>query len=628
MMPEIFIGEVPLRPNPSNSSPENKFADAFNNSTRRTLRYIPPECQTGEIVVRPMIDMVHAGSRKLEAMAVGYFLGRKPPFFTRCRLTSVNLQLVLQWWEPGIALRKHSHKQVPVWIKLRHLPVEFWTEDGLSTVASGIGRLLYPDDNESMHETEFRSSQCPTTKKSTKPPVKVFVQKPDDPVHMPSDPVSPPSQAHAAPLGEIPSTQNVHPWDKGKRSGSDKGSWNWLVDHTGPGNRIWLAWDATDIAVDIMLVHLQCDHCRVHNLQSHSSSLVMVVYGLNVVIPRRELWAQLVDIMETVEEDAWLVLGDFNTVLDLSEVCGNSGDISTAIEDFWACLLDTGLINVPAHGSCFTWHNCSDGPRSLWKKLDRMVANDRWLLSWAKATCLCSTPRTSDHSALVLKGYDHRKAGRLFHFDNYLAKTPGFLDLVRAVWEHSIYGTPMYSVTGKLKALKPTFRSLRKGKGDLSANVSKAKGFLDSIQHNGPKFNGSKGGTSILKFFKKIAARRSAQKIFQITSTGGDMVFEESEVLAEFINFYSNLLGGQRWNNYINLMFLRPWVRYVITQEEGDGMIQPVERNEVKESIFDIAEDKAPGPDSFSSAFYKAAWSVIGDEITEAVQEFFHSDKL
>ncbi|KAL0282467.1 UNVERIFIED_CONTAM: hypothetical protein Sradi_7260700 [Sesamum radiatum] len=33
----------------------------------------------------------------------------------------------------------------PVWIKLRHLPVELWTTEGLSTVASGIGRPLYPD---------------------------------------------------------------------------------------------------------------------------------------------------------------------------------------------------------------------------------------------------------------------------------------------------------------------------------------------------------------------------------------------------------------------------------------------------------------------------------------------------
>ncbi|KAL0300100.1 UNVERIFIED_CONTAM: hypothetical protein Sangu_3139500 [Sesamum angustifolium] len=43
-----------------------------------------------------------------------------------------------------MVLRKLKHTEVPVWIKLRHLPVELWTTEGLSTVASGIGRPLYP----------------------------------------------------------------------------------------------------------------------------------------------------------------------------------------------------------------------------------------------------------------------------------------------------------------------------------------------------------------------------------------------------------------------------------------------------------------------------------------------------
>ncbi|KAL2236344.1 UNVERIFIED_CONTAM: hypothetical protein Sindi_0826100 [Sesamum indicum] len=44
-----------------------------------------------------------------------------------------------------MAMRKLKHTQAPVWIKLRHLPMEFWTTDGLSTVASGVGKPLYPD---------------------------------------------------------------------------------------------------------------------------------------------------------------------------------------------------------------------------------------------------------------------------------------------------------------------------------------------------------------------------------------------------------------------------------------------------------------------------------------------------
>ncbi|KAL2224533.1 UNVERIFIED_CONTAM: hypothetical protein Sindi_3021000 [Sesamum indicum] len=47
--------------------------------------------------------------------------------------------------ETGHAMRKMKHTQVPVWKKLRHLPMEFWMTEGLSIVASGVGKPLYPD---------------------------------------------------------------------------------------------------------------------------------------------------------------------------------------------------------------------------------------------------------------------------------------------------------------------------------------------------------------------------------------------------------------------------------------------------------------------------------------------------
>ncbi|KAL0298111.1 UNVERIFIED_CONTAM: putative ribonuclease H protein [Sesamum angustifolium] len=38
--------------------------------------------------------------------------------------------------------------------------------------------------------------------------------------------------------------------------------------------------------------------------------------------------------------------------------------------------------------------------------------------------------------------------------------------------------------------------------------------------------------------------------------------------------------------------------------------------------------DKAPGPDGYSSGFYKAAWPVIGEEIIKAILEFFTTGRL
>ncbi|KAL0383140.1 UNVERIFIED_CONTAM: hypothetical protein Scaly_0601300 [Sesamum calycinum] len=127
--------------------------------------------------------MIREGSNRWNTTAVGYFLGKRPYFHhltdfvrsiwpvvrdvkamlngffffqfkTMAAMEEVleggpwfflRQPIVLQKWELGMVLRKLKHTEVLVWIKLRHLPVELWTTDGLSTVASGIGRPLYPD---------------------------------------------------------------------------------------------------------------------------------------------------------------------------------------------------------------------------------------------------------------------------------------------------------------------------------------------------------------------------------------------------------------------------------------------------------------------------------------------------
>ncbi|KAG8379915.1 hypothetical protein BUALT_Bualt07G0139000 [Buddleja alternifolia] len=50
--------------------------------------------------------------------------------------------------------------------------------------------------------------------------------------------------------------------------------------------------------------------------------------------------------------------------------------------------------------------------------------------------------------------------------------------------------------------------------------------------------------------------------------------------------------------------------------EESAWMVRPVEVLEIKEVLFEFPNDKAPGPDGFTSAFFKKAWPIIGPEVT------------
>ncbi|KAL0381644.1 UNVERIFIED_CONTAM: hypothetical protein Sangu_0228700 [Sesamum angustifolium] len=188
------------------------------------------------------------------------------------------------------------------------------------------------------------------------------------------------------------------------------------------------------------------------------------------------------------------------------------------------------------------------------------------------------------------------------------------------------------------KALKPVFRQQRRNKGDLAMNVKLAAGFLEVAQkllqfdrqslllqlehccrlvylkatklehvmlRQRAKLQWLKGGDQCSKvFFRRVTTRRANKRIFQISD---------------------NMAMTDR---VLDLHYLRPWARHILTEEEARALIRPVTIDDVKTAMFDIEEDKAPGPDGFSSGFYKAAKPIVGEEISKTIMDFFNTSWL
>ncbi|GJX87099.1 hypothetical protein Tco_0339113 [Tanacetum coccineum] len=57
-------------------------------------------------------------------------------------------------------------------------------------------------------------------------------------------------------------------------------------------------------------------------------------------------------------------------------------------------------------------------------------------------------------------------------------------------------------------------------------------------------------------------------------------------------------------------------------------MVRIVSIEEVKGAIFDMGNDKSPGPDGYMAAFFKEAWDIMGLDEVKAVREFFSSGKI
>ncbi|KAL0293078.1 UNVERIFIED_CONTAM: hypothetical protein Sradi_6957400 [Sesamum radiatum] len=118
------------------------------------------------------------------------------------------------------------------------------------------------------------------------------------------------------------------------------------------------------------------------------------------------------------------------------------------------------------------------------------------------------------------------------------------------------------------------------------------------------KLNWLKDGDQCTRlFFRKINARRVRQRIYQINDESGVQLTDFSQIVAEFLSYFQQLLGGNRVQRNLDLSFLQPGLKHTLSLDEANLLLTPVTQQEIKEAFFDINDDSAPGPDGYSSAF-------------------------
>ncbi|GJT19452.1 hypothetical protein Tco_0878158 [Tanacetum coccineum] len=66
----------------------------------------------------------------------------------------------------------------------------------------------------------------------------------------------------------------------------------------------------------------------------------------------------------------------------------------------------------------------------------------------------------------------------------------------------------------------------------------------------------------------------------------------------------------------------------VFSNEDAEIMVRSVSDEVVKAALFDICDNKAPGPDGYTAKFYKKSWSIVGRDVCNAVKEFFRKGRM
>lgn len=391
------------------------------------------------------------------------------------------------------------------------------------------------------------------------------------------------------------------------------------------------------------------------------------VYAENTGERRKELWNDMKDHQNSrmFQNREWIIMGDFNEILDGEEHSNyeDSGLMTFGMKDFESVIQHCRLLDMGFQGPKYTWSNKRD-EGTISKKLDRILVNETWLNKRTQAYGIFEAGGVSDH----LRGRFHldvEVAGKRkpFKFTNVIAETSEFKEMIANYWKAT---QPLFQSTSALfrlskylKGLKPHLRALSKNKlGELTKKVKEAFKDLcekqerlmelpspenvlaereaaerwqrvsdieEKVLKQRSKLHWLQVGDKNNKaFHTAVKVRETRNAIREIKCPDGTTVSKQEGIKKEAERFFKDFLTYEPTDiEEKSVEDLQDFIPFRCSEEERRRLIRTVSEEEVRDVVFKMPSSKSPGPDGFTSEFFKSSWSVIGKDFTTAVQSFF-----
>ena len=105
-----------------------------------------------------------------------------------------------------------------------------------------------------------------------------------------------------------------------------------------------------------------------------------------------------------------------------------------------------------------------------------------------------------------------------------------------------------------------------------------------------------------------------------------DGVIEGQNNLKTYITQFYKELFGEPGNSHFSLD--EEWIQDIpqVTREENNILSRPFSEKEIKDAIFQMERNKAPGPDGFPAEFYQKFWDIIKYDMLQMFEDLHRGD--
>ncbi|GJR96166.1 RNA-directed DNA polymerase, eukaryota, reverse transcriptase zinc-binding domain protein [Tanacetum coccineum] len=367
----------------------------------------------------------------------------------------------------------------------------------------------------------------------------------------------------------------------------------------------------------------------IETIDKRSKFFCIVIYASNSGMEMRKLWKDL-EIQKIITNGIpWVILGDFNVTLKVSEHSNGSANPSSEMSEFQECVNNIKVDDLHSEGFHYTWTKSVKNPKcKTLKKQDKIMVNEAFMDKFQQAHGVFLPYMIFDHSHIIVRipnGVQKRKGS--FRFSNFITNKEEFLLTVRSVWNKEFEGHTMYRIVQKMKALKRKLKQLSWKNGnvfekakDLRKEVKEVQKEVDLFPHDESikekscqilrKYHKAihdeysllcqkakvewlkEGDRNTAYFHKTIKERVHMGRIMTIRNEEG-VRFKNDEVAVQIVKHFAEFLGKSRPVQKLSSrsdIFINK-----LNTEEAFKMVRPISDSEIKHAMFDIRDSKAPG---------------------------------
>ncbi|XP_059440565.1 uncharacterized protein LOC132173020 [Corylus avellana] len=426
----------------------------------------------------------------------------------------------------------------------------------------------------------------------------------------------------------------------------------WLeVPPSGFQGGLYLAWKH---GVDIEPVRLDkhCISCLVYSEPVRCPWLFSGVYAPHTSQRRDVFWSVLSKLGNSFG-GAWLLLGDFNSILSSSEKSGGRDFGSSSHGNFVDFVHSNALVDLGFVGNRFTWSNCRVGRENIRERLDRGLANQNWVHSFPNSLVNHFPATQSDHCPILIStDGSYRNLPKPFCFEAFWIRDQSSHSVVAQAWLAEVEGSPAFSLSRKWKSTKSALKFWNQHHfGHIQYKIKALMSDISVIQSSSHSPGNAARETILQNELQEQLLREEVlwkQKSRELWLTCTDLntkFFHASTVCRRRYNSISSLktaegtiLGGrENIGNYLVQHFsslftsnhpvfddrFTSLVDKVVTEEENVSLCLIPDENEIFLAISDLGLNKAPGPDGMTGLFYKSYWPIVKVSVVDSVQSFF-----